>query len=67
MHASCLVHVFRCSSDRSRFETRGSDLVIITGRVLQHADEVQGGAGAADPGSRGVLQQGGDAARFARW
>uniref|UniRef100_I1PFX7 Homeobox domain-containing protein n=1 Tax=Oryza glaberrima TaxID=4538 RepID=I1PFX7_ORYGL len=28
---------------------------------FMHADEVQGGAGAADPGSRGVLQHGGDA------
>ena len=39
-------------------------LVATAGGLLQHAGDVPGGAGAADPGSRRVLQERGAAARF---
>ena len=39
-------------------------LLAAAGGLLQHAGDVPGGAGAADPGSRRVLQERGAAARF---
>lgn len=39
-------------------------LLAAAGGLLQHADEVPGGTGAADPGSHRVLQEHGEATRF---